>query len=153
MFLSLALACVLVLSFTLFSGGQSATQYPSARKMSAGLQTLCALYSDLGVQKLGQVTRAQLVETRKSASPEQQARIQFMLKLLGPDDAVKEVKRSLVNDQPLGIERLIDPVLQKRWDDPSFDVACGMLTSASDPRSLETPYLKVRKAWQKDCNW
>ena len=153
MFLSLALACVLALSFTLFSGGQGATQSPSVRKMPTGLQMLCALYNDLGVQKLGPVTRSQLVEVRKSASPEKQARIQFMLKMLGPDDAGKEAKRTLVNDEPLGIERLIDPVLQQRWSNPSFDVASGAITSASDPHSLESPYLKVRKAWQKDGVW
>ncbi len=153
MFLSLALVCVLALSFTLFSGGQGATQSPSVRKMPTGLQMLCALYGDLGVQKLGQVTRSQLVEVRKSASPEKQGRIQFMLKMLGPDDAGMKAKESLNDAETSGIERIIDPVLQKRWGDPSFDVAGGAITSSSDPHSLESPYLKVRKAWQKDGKW
>ena len=44
-------------------------------------------------------------------------------------------------------------MLQQRWGNPSFDVGSGMITTATDPRSLESSYLKIRKAWKKGDNW
>ena len=76
----------LALSLTLFSGGQGASAAPAAQKMPKGLQMLCALYNDLGVQKLAPVSREQLVQVKKTASPEQRARIMMLQKFLGSGD-------------------------------------------------------------------
>jgi subtilisin family serine protease len=153
LFLSLALVCILALGLTLFSGGPGSTPTPSAQKMPKSLQMLCALYNDLGVQRLMPVTREQLVEVRKSATPEKQGRIHFMQKMLGADDSKLELQKSLKSDSIPALERIIDPVLQERWGNPAFEVARGMIQADHNPRSLESSYLKVRRAWKQGDTW
>jgi subtilisin family serine protease len=152
LFLSLALVCVLALGLTLFSGGPGSTPTPSPQKMPQGLQDLCALYTDLGVQRLMPVTREQLVEVRKTASPEQQARIRFMEKFLGSDETLKGINPAKQGGTP-GLESIFDPLLQKRWDNPAFEVARGLIRADRDPRSLASSYLKVRKSWKQGDTW
>jgi subtilisin family serine protease len=149
---SLLVLVGLALSLTLFSGGQGAGATPAAQKMPKGLQTLCALYNDLGVQKLGPVSREQLVQVKKTASPEQQARILMLQKLLGSSDDSME-KQVFRQGGMRGLDAVIPSDLQARWSNPPFEVGRGMITASSDPRSLQSSYLKVRKSWKQGDNW
>lgn len=152
--LSLALFCGLALSLAMFSSGQGANQLPTDQKMPQNLKQLCAVYQDFGVQKLDQITPAKLNQVRTAAvTPEKLGRIMQLQKLLNTDDAKMDINGIKSGSGTRGLERIIDPVLQKRWGEPSFDVASGVIVTDSDPRSLESAYLKIRKAWQKQNTW
>ncbi len=153
LFLSLALLCALALSMTMFSSGQKANQSAAGQKMPVNLKQLCAMYNDSGVQKLDQINQKKLdLAKAAAATPEKQGRLLQLQKMIGTDDVAdaNPVKQS---SGTRGLGPISDPVLQKRWGNPSFDVARGVIITASDPRSLESAYLKIRKAWQKDNTW
>lgn len=142
----------LALSLTLFSGGMGASAAPAAKKMPKGLQMLCALYNDLNVQKLGQVSREQLVQAKKTASPDQRGRMLMLQKFLGSGDDSME-GNTFRQGGMRGLEAVIPSDLQARWGNPPFEVSRGMITADSDPRALDSSYLKVRKSWKQGGSW
>ena len=134
---SLALICGLALSLTMFSSDQG-----TAKKLPRAIKEICDLYRDMGVQKLSQATAA----LKKLGSQK------VVNKLWGEDRPVKghdPKKTSSINK----LDRLVLPELQKRWDNPSFDVVRGYITASSNPKALESPYLKIRRAWKRNGTW
>ena len=151
--LSLVLVCGLILSVTLLSGGDGTRQVSLDRKMPLLLRQLVDIYKDFNVQKLSLVKPE--VFTSKAAAAagkEKQDSRNLLQKWLAVDDA-KIARNEIQSGGDKGLDKLIDPVLQQRWGNPSFDVGHGMITASSDPRALESSYLKIRKAWKKGDNW
>jgi subtilisin family serine protease len=137
LFLSMTLLCGLALSLSMFSSSQGSNE-----KMPQFLKQLCDLYQGAGVQKLSQISN-----DKKMLAPQELA------DTLWPDEQFTRKKgpKGAVVENPLDL--LIDPAIQKRWSNPAFDVARGYIKTSSDPKALNSSYLKIRRAWPNKGVW
>ena len=151
--LSLALVCVLALGATLLQGGDGTRSVPLDRKMSPALRQLSAIYKDFGVQQLTNIELGAQTQVQAAAAAKGKNLSEQMLRKLlsAPGELLAGSIQG--KDSRRGLEKLVDPVLQQRWGNPSFDVGHGVLTASSDPRALESAYLKIRKVWKQDKLW
>ena len=150
---SLAVLCGLALGITLLSGVDGTRQVPIDQKMPRFLKQLSGIYKMYNVQKLSQVkVEADLAVATESGDRDRVESLMLLRELLAANDP-KPAGREIKKGGDDSLSNLLDPVLQKRWGNPSFDVARGVITASSDPRSLGSPYLKFRKVWQKGKNW
>lgn len=155
MMISLALLLTLGIGLAGLMGGDGTRSLPLDKKMSGFLRQLNSIYRENGVQKLaaiefpaGPPLAAAPGQDRKSGN-----RI-FLEKLLAEPELPVQGDQAVTADRSgRSIEKLLDPVLQKRWGNPGFDVAAGVITSSCEPRQLASPYLKIRKAWKDGKSW
>lgn len=157
--ITMALACVVALGAVMLTGGDGARPIAAGRKMPQSLRQLCLIYQEENVTRLSQLLpKAGELVAAATDDPEKAERRMMLGQILGVagDDGVSEVpagKAEFVKSKARPIDRLIDPLIQKRWQSPSFDVVRGTITASSDPRALASPYLKVRRSWQQDGRW
>ena len=152
--LSLVLLCGLALSVTLFSGGDGSKRLDPGGKMPHFLKQLNAIYKDFDVQKLSSIKWSSEGPAKAAAADmEKEARLRMFEKLLSNADAKTASSELKSGGSDRNLNKLIDPVLQQRWGNPSFDVGSGMITTTGDPRSLESSYLKIRKSWKQGNTW
>jgi subtilisin family serine protease len=163
----LLLVCGLTLTLTLISAQDKKNSFSKdnerllsrqvvlKQKMPVFLKQLSDLYQTLGVKKLLEaIPRQGTLKTLAAKSPENQGRYLFFKKMLSEKNLPANGKKpQLSGGNRKGLDLLLDPVLQQRWDNPPFDVGRGIIETVGNPRSLESPYLKIRKAWQKSGAW
>ena len=149
--LTLLVLCGFALSITLFSNGDSSRQAPLDKKMSPFLAQLSEVYKTHQVQKLASLKMIADVAAAAANAPVQAG--EMLLQKLSESNDMK-VRSSIIGaNESNALESLIDPVLQERWGNPQFDVAKGAITAASNPRSLESSFLKIRQAWKSNGHW
>lgn len=157
--ITMALVCVVALGTAMLTGGDGTRPIAAGRKMPQSLRQLCLIYQEENVTRLSQLLpKAGELVAAATDDTEQAERRMMLGQILGveADDGVTEVnanKAEFVKGKTRPIDRLVDPLIQKRWRNPSFDVVRGAITASSDPRALASPYLKVRRSWQQDGRW
>ena len=153
--ITMALVCVVALGAVVLTAGDGTRSLTPDRKLSPALRQLSLVYKQFQAQKLACIELpAELPVRTAAAGGESRSADMFLRKLLAADELKLGSNAPLASSKGRrGVDRLIDPVLQKRWGDPGFDVGRGFITAKSDPRELESSYLKIRKAGQKDGVW
>jgi subtilisin family serine protease len=149
---SLVLLCGFALSITLFSSGKNARQVPLDKKMSPVLMQLSEIYKVYNVQKLSSLRASERFSAGATANKVDTKSEMLLQKLLDMNTR-SEISDISSNDNSTAFNTLIDPILQQRWGNPSFDVGKGAIITSDDPRSMESSYLKIRQAWKNKDKW
>jgi hypothetical protein len=151
--LTLALVGVLALGATLLQGGDGTRSVSLDRKMSPTLRQLSAIYRDFAVQQLKRIQLNDVIQAQAVANEKgEKSASRLLLKLLPGRGEANGVTIQGA-DSRSGLDGMVDPVLQQRWGNPAFDVGRGVLTATSDPKTLESAFLKIRKVWKQDKLW
>jgi minor extracellular serine protease Vpr len=150
---SMVLLGCFALSITLFPGGSNARQVPLDKKMSPFLKQLSEIYKTHNVQKLNSIRVDGSVSEGAVDADNEKTNSKMLLQKLFDEGVPKTITDISSSGDGINIDILIDPLLQQRWDNPSFDVAKGAITTSSDPRPLESSYLKIRQAWKNKDKW
>lgn len=156
--LSLALLCGLAATITpLAAGGLDETivaRRAHSANMSWPLTQLSEAYRTLGIRRFDQMTMARLGSESLAGLPKaSQGSVHFLRRMVGTEEKGEIHTGRTAGTTMRGFERLLDPVLQKRWGNPAFDVVAGVITTPDNPRSMNSPYLKIRKAWPVKGQW
>jgi subtilisin family serine protease len=168
LWLSLALVCVLGLGVTLLSGGDgrqlplSGQSMAASGKLGPGLASLCQTYDVLGLRRLeGKKFAINDVKNMIANNSARRGALLAYLKMTaspGTKAVNREGKEITLSgrkntDRRFQRASLIDPAIQKLWGNPDFDVVRAGLVTRSDPRRLDSAYLKVRQARQEGDSW
>lgn len=150
---SLVVLCCFVLSITLFSGGNRGRMLPLDKKMSPFLKQLSEIYRTNNVLKLSSLKNGAAISAGSVSANAEMTESDVLLQKLFDQGGSRTLGNiSSINDEK-SIDQLFDPVLQRRWGNPPFDVAKGAITTSVDPRTLESSFLKIRQVWQSNNKW
>ena len=131
------------------------------QKLDPGLRRLYEAYNYLGIKK-HQDKRLSFEQFQKILAKSDSRRgalLQYYkmtnvaerkANIKGKEYKLLEKRRG---NPPPTLADLVDPVIQKRWGNPGFDVVRGIVTSRNDPRQLESSHLKIRQTFRRGDSW